>query len=165
MSRQERTSHLPIAARIKFKAFMFAYKTTTGSAPLYLNSVLQTYVASRSLRSTSVEHIIVPSQIGTKSLSLTFSLTVASWWNNLPNSIRANESLAIFKKRLKHISSIFIWPSNSSTLYSNSILCICLLYIYAFRRCFYPKRLTLHPGYTCFVYVFPGNWTHNLLRC
>ncbi len=34
---------LPIAARIKFKA-LFAYKTTTGSAPLYLNSVLQTYV-------------------------------------------------------------------------------------------------------------------------
>ncbi len=32
---------LPIAARIKFKALMFAYKTTTGSAPLYLNSLLQ----------------------------------------------------------------------------------------------------------------------------
>ncbi len=35
---------LPIAARIKFKALMFAYRTTSGSAPLYLNSVLQTYV-------------------------------------------------------------------------------------------------------------------------
>ncbi len=31
---------LPIAARIKFKALMFAYKTSTGSAPLYLNSLL-----------------------------------------------------------------------------------------------------------------------------
>ncbi len=28
---------LPIAARIKFKALMFAYRTTSGSAPLYLN--------------------------------------------------------------------------------------------------------------------------------
>ncbi len=44
---------LPIAARIKFKALMFAYKTTSGSAPLYLNSLLQTYVTSRSLRSAS----------------------------------------------------------------------------------------------------------------
>ncbi len=35
---------LPIATRIKFKALMFAYKTTTGSAPLYLNSLLQTNV-------------------------------------------------------------------------------------------------------------------------
>ncbi len=32
---------LPIAARIKFKALMFAYRTTSGSAPLYLNSLLQ----------------------------------------------------------------------------------------------------------------------------
>ncbi len=121
---------LPIAVCIKFKALMFAYKTTSGSAPLYLNSVLQTYVPSRSLRSASERRIIVPSQRGTKSLSLTFSLTVPSWWNDLPNSIWAAESLAIFKKRLKHISSIFIWPSNSSTLYSNCILSICLLFIY-----------------------------------
>ncbi len=35
---------LPIAAHIKFKALMFAYKTTTASAPLYLNSLLQSYV-------------------------------------------------------------------------------------------------------------------------
>ncbi len=35
---------LPIAARIKFKALMFAYRTTSGSAPLYLNALLQTYV-------------------------------------------------------------------------------------------------------------------------
>ncbi len=33
---------LPIAARIKFKALMFAYRTTSGSAPVYLNSLLQT---------------------------------------------------------------------------------------------------------------------------
>ncbi len=31
---------LPIAARIKFKALMFVYRTTSGSAPLYLNSLL-----------------------------------------------------------------------------------------------------------------------------
>ncbi len=36
---------LPIAARIKFKALMFANRTTSGSAPLYLNSLLQTFGA------------------------------------------------------------------------------------------------------------------------
>ncbi len=50
---------LPIAAHIKFKALMFAYKTTTGSAPLYLNSLLQNYVPSRSLRSASEQRFIV----------------------------------------------------------------------------------------------------------
>ncbi len=44
---------LTMAARIKFKALMFAYKTTTGSTPLYLNSLHQTYVPCRSLRSAS----------------------------------------------------------------------------------------------------------------
>ncbi len=56
---------LQIAARIKFKALMFAYRTTSGSAPLYLNSLLQTYMLSRSLRSASERRITVPSQKST----------------------------------------------------------------------------------------------------
>ncbi len=33
------------------------------------------------------------------------------------------------------------------------------IYIYVFSRCFYPKRLTVHSGYTFFlsVCVVPGN--------
>ncbi len=100
---------LPIAARIKFKALMFTYRNTSGSAPLYLNSVFQTYVPSRRLHSASERHFIVPSQRGTKLLSQTFSLTVPIWWNDLPNSFRAAESLAIFKKRLKtHIFHLYL---------------------------------------------------------
>ncbi len=113
---------LPIAARIKFKALMFAYKTTTGSAPLFLNSLLQTYVPSRSLRSASERRFIVPFQRGTISLSQTFKLNVPSWWNDLPNSIPEAESLAIFKNQLKtHLFHLYLNLSNS-TLYSNSIL-------------------------------------------
>ncbi len=74
---------LPIAAHIKFKALMFAYRNTSGSAPLYLNSLLQTYMPSRSLRSASERRITVLSQRGTKSLSQTLSLTVPIWWNDL----------------------------------------------------------------------------------
>ncbi len=97
---------LPIAARIKFKALMFAYKTTSGSAPLYLNSLLQTYIPSRNLRSAS--ELYHPKR-GTKSLSQTFSLTVPIWWNDLPNSIRAAESLPVFKKRPKtHIFHLYL---------------------------------------------------------
>ncbi len=102
---------LQIAARIKFKALMFAYRTPSGFAPLYLNSLLQTSMPSRSLRSASERHITVPSQKGTKSLSQTFSLTVPIWWNDLPNSIRAAESLTIFKKRLKtHLCHLIFYP-------------------------------------------------------
>ncbi len=79
-----------------------------------------TFVASKTSK-VERKRIIVSSQRSTKSLSQTFSLTVPIWW-------RAAESLPIFKKWLKHISSIFIWPSNSNTLYSNSIY-LSFLYI------------------------------------
>ncbi len=37
-------------------------------------------------------------------------------------------------------------------------------FTFTFMRHFYPKRLTVHSGYTFFlsVCVFPGNWTHDL---
>ncbi len=41
---------LLVAARIKFKTLMIAYRTTTGSAPSYFHSLLQIYIPSRSLR-------------------------------------------------------------------------------------------------------------------
>ncbi|XP_073768781.1 uncharacterized protein [Danio rerio] len=92
---------LPVAARIKFKALMFAYKVTSGLASSYLLSLLQIYVPSRNLRSVNERRLVVPSQRGKKSLSRTLTLNLPSWWNELPNCIRTAESLATFKKRLK----------------------------------------------------------------
>ncbi len=92
---------LPVAARIKFKTLMIAYRTTTGSAPTYFHSLLQIYIPSRSLRSASERRLVVPSQRGSKSLSRTFSFTVPGWWNDLPTPIRNAGSLSIFKQQLK----------------------------------------------------------------
>ncbi len=88
---------LPVAARIKFKTLMLAYRTTTGSAPSYFHSLLRIYIPSRSLRSASERRLVVPSQRGSKSLSRTFSFTVPGWWNDLPTPIRNAGSLSIFK--------------------------------------------------------------------
>ncbi len=52
---------LPVAARIKFKTLMLAYRTTTGSAPSYFHSLLRIYISSRSLRSASERCLVVPS--------------------------------------------------------------------------------------------------------
>ncbi|KAI2650186.1 hypothetical protein H4Q32_000118 [Labeo rohita] len=92
---------LPIAARIKFKTLMLAYRTATGSAPAYLHSLLPIYTPCRTLRSTSEQRLIVPSQRGTKSLSRTFSYTVPGWWKDLPTAIRNDNSLTTFKRLLK----------------------------------------------------------------
>ncbi|KAI2645632.1 Myocyte-specific enhancer factor 2D [Labeo rohita] len=91
---------LPIAARIKFKTLMLAYRTTTGLAPAYLHSLPPIYTPSRTLRSASERRLIVPSQRGTKSLSRTFSYTVPGWWNDLPTAIRNANSLTTFKRLL-----------------------------------------------------------------
>ncbi len=96
---------LPLAARIKFKVLMFAYKTTTGAAaPIYLNFLVQTYAPSRNLRSASERRLVVPSQRGYQITLTDLSWTVPSWWNDLPISIRTAESLAIFKKTSKDTS-------------------------------------------------------------
>ncbi len=79
---------LPVAARIKFKTLMLAYRTTTGSATAYFHSLLRIYILSRSLRSASERHLVVPSQRGSKSLSRTFSFTVPGCWNDHPSPIR-----------------------------------------------------------------------------
>ncbi len=92
---------LPVAARIKFKTLMLAYRTTTGSAPSYFHSLLRIYNPSRSLRSASERRPVVPSQRGLKSLYRTFSFTIPGWWNNLPTPIRNAGSLSIFKQQLK----------------------------------------------------------------
>jgi len=89
----EHATQLQAHTHIKFKSQMLAYRTTTGSAPFYLNSLLQTYVPSRNLRSASKCRLVVPSQRGTKSISLTFTMTVPCWSNDLPNSTRAAESI------------------------------------------------------------------------
>ncbi|KAI2655565.1 hypothetical protein H4Q32_017981 [Labeo rohita] len=91
----------PIAACIKFKTLMLAYRTATGSAPAYLHSLLPIYTPSRTLRSASERRLIVPSQRGTKSLSRTFSYTIPGWWNDLPTAIRNANSLTTFKQPLK----------------------------------------------------------------
>ncbi len=116
---------LPVAARIKFKALMLAYRTTTGSAPTYFHSLLpidipsgspayfhsllRIYIPSRSLRSASERRLVVPSQRGSKSLSRTFSFTVPGRWNDLPTPIRNAGSLSIFKQQLKtHLFQLYL---------------------------------------------------------
>ncbi len=68
---------------------MFAYKTTTGSAPFTLISLLQTYVSLEACVLQVNVALFIP-----KPLSQTFTLTVPSWWPAQLNP--AAESLAIY---------------------------------------------------------------------
>ncbi|KAK3524872.1 hypothetical protein QTP86_010603 [Hemibagrus guttatus] len=52
---------LPVAARIRFKTLMLAYKAKNGPAPSYLKALVTPRTAPRSLRSSSTARLVPPS--------------------------------------------------------------------------------------------------------
>ena len=84
---------LPVAARIKFKSLMLAYRVLTGSAPTYLNALVRANVTPRTLRSSSERRLALPAVQARQ--SRLFSFVVPRWWNELPST------LSTFKKLLK----------------------------------------------------------------
>ncbi|XP_027140117.1 uncharacterized protein LOC109140565 [Larimichthys crocea] len=92
---------LPVAARIKHKALTRAYKTISGSAPVYLSVLLKAHVPTRALRSTHTNRLVVPSPLAKRGHSKLFSVVVPKWWNDLPTATRTATSLSTFKKLVK----------------------------------------------------------------
>ncbi|KAI5619435.1 hypothetical protein C0J50_20832 [Silurus asotus] len=52
---------LPVAARIRFKTLMLAYKAKNGPAPSYLSDLITSHTAPRCLRSSSTARLVPPS--------------------------------------------------------------------------------------------------------
>ncbi|KAK3543389.1 hypothetical protein QTP70_018868 [Hemibagrus guttatus] len=93
---------LPVAARIRFKTLMLAYKSENGPAPSYLKVLVTSRTAPRLLRSTSTARLVPPSlREKGRYTSRLFSVLAPRWWNELPLGIRTAESLTVFKWQLK----------------------------------------------------------------
>ncbi|KAK3526049.1 hypothetical protein QTP70_012887 [Hemibagrus guttatus] len=93
---------LPVAARIRFKTLMLAYKAKNGPAPSNLKTLVTPRTAPRSLRSTSTARLVPPSlREKGRYTSRLFSVLAPRRWNELPLSIRTAESLTVFKRQLK----------------------------------------------------------------
>ena len=88
----------PITARIKCKSLTLAYRT--GSAPAYLNAMVQLYSPSRPFRSSDECLLSLPSLCSKRSQSRLFSF-IESWWcTDLPSVDCSSDSFGIFKKCL-----------------------------------------------------------------
>ncbi len=89
-------------------------------------------IPSRSLRSASERHLVVPSQRGSKSLSRTFSFTVPGWWNDLPTTpIRNTGSLSTYKGnnwKLISFDTTWLYPKKKTclSLYLFLLLLACI---------------------------------------
>ncbi|KAF7709877.1 hypothetical protein HF521_016727, partial [Silurus meridionalis] len=90
---------LPVAARIRFKTLMLAYKAKNGPAPSYLSDLITSRTAPRCLRSSSTARLVPPSlRMRGKYILRLFSVLAPRWWNELPLDVRTAESLIIFKR-------------------------------------------------------------------
>ncbi len=112
---------LPVAARIKFKTLMLAYRTATGSAPTYFHSLMTIYIPSRSLRPAGEHRLVVLSQSDTKSLSRIFSFTVPGWWNEIPPPSGILNPWQFSSDTWKLTSSIITWLHLKKKLHSLSL--------------------------------------------
>ena len=92
---------LPVKSRIKFKLLTLVFKCLQGSAPVYLQELIQRYKPTRSLRSDS-QNLLVQMRVRTKMFGdRAFARAAPELWNSLPQSLRDINSLEQFKSNLK----------------------------------------------------------------
>lgn len=91
---------LPVPQRITFKLALTIFKTRFSGQPSYLSSLLVPYLPTRSLRSSTMENLLVP-RSRTKFGSKAFRVAGPTIWNSLPLHLKTADSLPTFKKYLK----------------------------------------------------------------
>ena len=101
---------LPVAARIRFKTLLLAYRAANGSGPVYIQDLVKRYTPARSLRSASANRLVAPSlRAKHSSKSRLFAVLAPKWWNELPMDIRTSEGLHIFSHKLKtHLFRLYL---------------------------------------------------------
>ena len=93
---------LPIHMRVTYKINLLTFKSNAGLSPTYLSDLLQPYIPSRTLRSSSQSLLQLPRRISSTSYGQrSFSHAAPSLWNSLPLHIRTADNVNTFKSLLK----------------------------------------------------------------
>ena len=116
---------LPFPNRIDFKVLCVTFKCVNGSAPLYLEELLQLVSNERDLRSNGQLLLELP-RTRTVTADRAFSVAAPKLWNALPSSIRAASSLEAFKRMLK--THMFNIVYHEFVLYVCMYLCSLFVY-------------------------------------
>ena len=94
---------LPIRQRIDYKVLLTAFKSLHGLAPSYLCELVKRHTPARSLRSEAKNLLHKPDRpprlatFGGRS----FQWVAPTLWNELPDSLRAEDDINVFKRLLK----------------------------------------------------------------
>ena len=93
---------LPIEQIIKYKIVCLCHQIITGTAPQYLAELVQIYIPSRSLRSSSDDRTFrIPFFKRKQHGGRAFCFSAVQMWNSLPFALRHSPSLPVFKTSLK----------------------------------------------------------------
>ena len=92
---------LPVAYRIKYKVNMLTFKSLRGLAPTYLQELFVPYTPTRLLRSQGQGLLTIPRFKRQTVGGRAFATQGASLWNELPPDLRNEQSLNVFKSKLK----------------------------------------------------------------
>ena len=92
---------LPIRKRIEFKILLLTFKCMQGCAPLYLRELLVRQANTRTLRSNTKNLLQIPLTNLKRFGDRAFCAYAPRLWNELPDNIKAADSVQNFKKQLK----------------------------------------------------------------
>ena len=95
---------LRVPERIQYKLAVLTHKVLYGGAPTYLGPLVRVadLPGRRSLRSAGSDRLVVPQvQLSTVG-SRAFPVAAAKLWNSLPDNVISVDSLATFRRQLKH---------------------------------------------------------------
>ena len=92
---------LPIRKRIEFKILLLTFKCMQGCAPLYLRELLVKQANTRTLRSNTKNLLQIPLTNLKRFSDRAFCAYAPRLWNELPDTIKAADSVQNFKKQLK----------------------------------------------------------------
>ena len=125
---------LRIPERFMFKILSLTYQAVNSIGPSYLNDLTVPYSPSRTLRSSQQHLLCIPTTKLKTFGSRSFSVSAATLWNSLPETLKLCPSLGTFKASLKtHLFQQYSWKNsnhceNSTASYA-IILRLCALSI------------------------------------
>ena len=134
---------LPVEQRIRYKIAVLGFKCVNGSAPGYLQNLVELYTPRRTLRSSSDKLTLSIPKVRTLYGERSFRYHCAVEWNTLPYEIRSCESLDSFKAKLKTylFSSAFI---SQIVFYLLQWIMYCLLNALTIYTKIYLSNINLH---------------------
>ncbi|KAI5092953.1 gastrula zinc finger protein XlCGF28.1-like [Silurus meridionalis] len=143
---------LPVAARIRFKTLMLAYKAKNGPAPSYLSDLITSRTAPRCLRSSSTARL-VPTSLRmrvSKTKELIVDLSTTQEWSYQPLNINRTpvERVDSFRYLGVHITQDLSWSCHTNTLVKKARQR--LYHLRCLMDCKLPSQV-LKTFYTCII--------------